>query len=131
MFPIRVLLVEDALPFLRILTTALKTHGFEVFFASSTAAGMLSLARMQPDVLVLHPQAGRGSVVEWRRAISRYREAHPLGLLLLARRIPAAEQDTLSDLADVGTLARPAAPARILTALLEWAGDEQTMSRAS
>jgi hypothetical protein len=132
MIPIRVLLVEDALPLLRHLKGDLEAEGgFEVFHATSQAAGMLSLARLQPDVLVLNPYAGRGSVEEWRRAIDRYRNGRCLGLLALAGKMPHHDLEVLSGLADLGLLKRPASTRRILSTLLDWMGQETILAKAS
>ena len=43
--------------------------GYEVISTSSPASGMLCLARYQPDVLLINPYAGRGTMEEWRRAV--------------------------------------------------------------
>ena len=87
MIPVRVLMVDEALPVLRELQRELgNSECFEVYTATSSGAGMFSLARLQPDVLVLNPCAGRGSPEEWRRALERYRMTRSLGVLLLQRR---------------------------------------------
>jgi hypothetical protein len=132
MIPIRVLLVEDALPVLRRLKGDLEAEGsFEVFHATSMAAGMLSLVRVQPDVLVLNPYAGRGSVEEWRRTVERYRNGRSVGLVALAGATPARDREVLAQLADLGILRRPTSTRRILSSILNWMGQETTLARAS
>lgn len=132
MIPIRVLLVDDALPLLRTLKQVLEASGsFEVFQATSQAAGMLGLARMQPDILVLNPTAGKGSVEEWRRAVERYRHGRSLGLIALADALAPRDAEILGALADLGILKRRSGPRRILSLLLEWSGQDTGLRRAS
>jgi DNA-binding NarL/FixJ family response regulator len=132
MIPIRILLVDDAQSDLRSLSEELEeAGGFEVITAASPVSGMLSLARHQPDVLLVNPVAGQGSVEEWRRAVEHYRSARPLGLLVLAGRISARDRETLEELADVGIMEYPLQPELIREVLAHWAGTEEFLSWAA
>lgn len=122
MIPVRVLLVEESWPLLQRLRTQLEgAEGFEVFSAVSPAAGMLGLARHQPDLLVLDPFTGGGTTEEWKRAILRYRASRPLSVLVLTDRLSPHDQTQLEALADLGVRER-AAGGRLLEAILmAWA----------
>ncbi len=133
MIPIRILLVEDALPVLRELRTELDEAGtFEVFTAASSAAGLLGLARTRPDVLIFHPYAGRGSVEDWRRAIARCRASRALGVLAMADKIPLREREILSGLADLGIVGRRPSARLVHKVVDVWAGEwEQALGKAA
>ncbi len=131
MIPIRVILVEDALPLQRRIRDEMEASGsFEVYAVSSSAAGMLNLARMQPDLAVIYPYAGRGAPEEWRRAVGRYRQGRALGLLVLLDLASAEETETLADMADLGMIERPPAPGEIRSLLMNWAGQEEILDQA-
>lgn len=131
MIPVRVLLVEESLPVLRGVTELLdECGGFEVYSAVSPAAGMLSLARMQPDLLILHPFAGRGTAEEWRRAVNRYRVGRALSTLVLADRISDHDRELLEEIADLGIRPRRPGPGLLEAILAGWAGEDVTCSRA-
>jgi len=132
MIPLRILLVEDALPALQDLRQVLEETGeFEISCATSSPAGMLGLARTRPDLLVLNPYAGRGSIEAWRRAVGRYRQHHPLGLLALAHRIPPRDQDSLQEMADLGIFSPGVEARRIQAILEEWADSERLLAGAA
>ncbi len=131
MIPIRILIVEDALPILHRLRDGLEATGdFEVFTASSAPAGLLGLARLQPDVLILQPQTGRGSLEEWRRAIERYRAGRSLAVLVMSARIPSRAREILDGMADLGVVDRFPHPRLIHRLVTTWAGHEPAASRA-
>jgi len=132
MIPIRVLLVDDPGSGLRLLREGLeRMGGFEVLTAASPPWGMLCLARHQPDVLIVHPHAGRGTIEEWRRAIRHFRASRPLSLLVLAGRLSQREREFLEEMADLGVIPHPADPAQIEEILADWAGTEENLSRAA
>jgi DNA-binding NarL/FixJ family response regulator len=131
MIPIRILCVDDGPQTLQELKGELeRSGGFEVIWATTCSAGMLSLARSRPDVLVLNPYSGRGSVEEWRRAVERYRAARPLGLVALAGRIPARDRAPLREMADLGIFASGASAERIRSLLIRWADPESLLAGA-
>ncbi len=131
MIPIRILLVDEGPESLEGLKDELESSGsFEVTWATTCGAGMLSLARSRPDVLVLNPYAGRGSVEEWRRAVERYRSARPLGLVAVAGRIPAPDRAPLRQMADLGILGPGVSAERIRSRLVRWADPESLLTRA-
>lgn len=129
MVPIRILLVEDPQPALPDLRSALERSGdFEVACSTSFGAGMLSLARRRPDLLVLDPYAGRGSVDGWRRAVRRYRSSHALGLLALSRRFAVRDRELLREMADLGVFSPPVTERDVRTLLEDWANSERLMA---
>jgi DNA-binding NarL/FixJ family response regulator len=129
MIPVRVLLVDESLPLLRGVKEELESSGgFEVFTAVSPAAGMLALARLQPDLLIANPYAGRGSAEEWRRAVERYRSGRALSVLVLADRLPEPDASVLRDIADLGVLPLRHGSRVIETILTGWACQEQEES---
>jgi DNA-binding NarL/FixJ family response regulator len=126
MIPVRVLLVDESLPLLREVKEELESSGgFEVFTAVSPAAGMLALARLQPDLLIANPYAGRGTAEEWRRAVDRFRSGRPLSVLVLADRLPEPDASVLRDIADLGVVAHRQGSQVIETVLTGWACQEQ------
>lgn len=129
MIPVRVLLVDESLPLLRGLKEELESSGgFEVFTAVSPAAGLLRLARLQPDLLIANPYAGRGTAEEWRRAVERYRSGRSLSVLMLADRVHEPDRSVLRDIADLGVVPHHH-PSRVLdTILTGWARQEQEES---
>jgi DNA-binding response OmpR family regulator len=105
MIPVRVLVVADSRSRLRGLMREIETsEGFEAVAAASPAAGMLALARTQPDLMIVDPFAGGGTAEEWRRAIAHYRAARPLGVAVLAARPSERDRVLLEPLADLGFL---------------------------
>lgn len=131
MIPIRVILVEDTLPLQRRMRAELEASGsFEVYAVSSSAAGMLCLARMQPDLAVVYPYAGRGAPEEWRRAIGRYRQGRALGLLVLLDHASPGETEIIGEMADLGMIGRPPAAGEIRSLLMNWIGQEEILDRA-
>jgi len=132
MVPVRVLLVQESIPVLRALQEELDgCGGFEVQTATSAAAGQLGLARLQPDILIANPWAGRGTPAEWKRAILRYRDSRPLGVLLLADRASEPDREILREIADLGVRPRTGGM-RLLPAILAgWAGQEESWSSAA
>jgi hypothetical protein len=92
---------------------------------------MLSLARHQPDVLMINPSAGRGTMEEWRRTIEHYRATRPLGLIVLAHRLSPRDLETAGDLADLGVITHPFEPELIREILARWSGAEEILSRAA
>lgn len=131
MVPVRVLLVEDVSESQTRLRNALEANGYEVSCASSAPAGLLSLARFAPDVLVLDPLAGRGRADEWIPALERFRARRPLAVVGLARTHTAIERRALRRLADLAVVTRPVDPCRVLQALRDWAlPDEGTRHAA-
>ncbi len=132
MIPIRVILVEEAPPLQRRIRDEMEASGsFEVYAVSSGAAGMLSLARMQPDLAVIYPYAGRSAPEEWRRAVNRYRQGRALSLLVLLDQASSRETEALGDVADLGIMGRPPAHGEIRSVLLNWAGQEEVLDRAA
>jgi DNA-binding response OmpR family regulator len=131
MIPIRILLVDEGAQILQGLKGELeRSESFEVTWATTCSAGMLSLARSRPDVLVLNPYAGRGSVEEWRRAVERYRGTRPLGIVALAGRIPARDRAPLRELADLGIFGSGVNAERIRSLLVRWADPESLLAGA-
>jgi DNA-binding response OmpR family regulator len=129
MIPVRVLLVDESLPLLRAVKEELESSGgFEVFTAVSTAAGLLGLARLQPDLLIANPYAGRGTAEDWRRSVERYRAGRSLSVLVLANRVHEPDATVLRDVADLGIVPdRPGV--RVIEAILAgWACQEQEES---
>lgn len=132
MIPVRVLLVEESLPVVRAVKELFEEcGGFEVHTVLSPAAGMLSLARMQPDLLILNPYAGRGTPEEWRRALDRYRLGRAISTLVLADRMSEHDREVLDEVADLGIRPRRPGPWMLETILSGWADEETSMSRAS
>jgi DNA-binding NarL/FixJ family response regulator len=132
MIPIRILLVDDAQPGLLSLKEELEdSGGFEVITSASPASGMLSLARHQPDVLLVNPLAGQGSVEEWRRAVDHYRCARSLGVIVLAHRMTSHDREVIEELADLGIVDYPLHPELIQEILAHWAGAEEPLSQAA
>jgi DNA-binding NarL/FixJ family response regulator len=126
MIPVRVLLVDESLPRLRELTEALEySGGFEVFTAVSPAGGQLRLARLQPDLLIANPYAGRGTAQEWRRAVERYRSSRSLSVLMLADRVHEPDRSVLREMADLGVVPHHQASRVLDTILTGWARQEQ------
>jgi DNA-binding NarL/FixJ family response regulator len=126
MIPVRVLLVDESLPRLRELTEELEASGgFEVFTAVSPAGGQLRLARLQPDLLIANPYAGRGTAEEWRRAVERYRSGRPLSVLILADRVHEPDKSVLRSVADLGVVPHQQAGRVLETILSGWARREQ------
>jgi DNA-binding response OmpR family regulator len=125
MIPVRVLLVDESLPLLRVMKEELESSGgFEVFTAASPAAGLLGLARLQPDLLVANPYAGRGTAAEWHRAVERYRSGRSLSVLVIAERISQPDAGLLQEIADLGVVS-PRKGRRLLeTILTGWANQE-------
>ena len=122
MIPVRVLLVEESWPLLQELRRALEaSDGFEIFTAVSPAAGMLGLARYQPDLLVLDPFSGGGTAEEWKRAIQRYRTARSLSVLILADSLSPHDHAQLDALADLGVRERAVGGHLLETILTAWA----------
>ena len=129
MIPLRVLLVEDALPVLKDLRAALEESGeFEISCATSFPAGMLVLARSRPDLLLVNPYACRSSIEEWRRGVALYRNHHSLGVLALARRVPTQDRIPLQEMADLGILPSGIEARRIQAILEEWANSERLLA---
>jgi DNA-binding NarL/FixJ family response regulator len=126
MIPVRVLLVDESLPLLRGIKEELESSGgFEVFTAVSSAAGLLGLARLQPDLLIVNPYTGRGSAEDWRRAAERYRAGRPLSVLVLANRVGARDALVLRELADLGIVPHRPGTRVVETILTGWACQEQ------
>ena len=129
MIPVRVLLVDESLPLLREVKEELESSGgFEVFTAVSPVAGLLGLARLQPDLLIANPYAGRGTAEDWRRAVERYRAGRSLSVLVLANRVREPDASVLREVADLGIVPhRPGS--RVVEAILTgWACQEQEES---
>jgi hypothetical protein len=121
MVPIRILLVEDMLRLARDLARDLEEVGsFEVHTASSMAAGLLTLARLRPDILIVYPYAGRGTPEEWSCTVERFRANRPLSLLVLSGAHPERETEVLGGLADLGMVPRHAGSEQILALLERW-----------
>jgi len=132
MIPIRVLVVDDDLQVARRIREALDLTGsFEVATALSSQAGMLVLGRFQPDVMIVHPHQGRGTVTEWARAISRYRCARSLAVIALTHHRMPAEATSIGEWADLGVLEHPPSPAAVCDLLLQWAEPEELANRAA
>ena len=132
MLPLRILLVEDAPPVLQDLRAALdNSSGFEVCCATSCPAGMLTLARRQPDLLVLNPYAGRGTVEAWRRAVRRFRASRQLSVIALARRVSSRDRAGLRELADLGIYSPRTEAWRIQAVLEGWANSEKLLAGAA
>jgi CheY-like chemotaxis protein len=132
MIPIRVLVVDDDQVTTRRIRDALETTGsFEVATAMSPQAGMLVLGRLQPDIMIVHPHTGRGTVAEWARAIARYRCTRSLGVIALTRNPTAAESAALADWADLGVIEHPPRAAAIGDILASWAEPEELLDRAA
>jgi hypothetical protein len=132
MIPIRILLVEDAHPVGKDLERDLASYGnFDLQIAFSAAAGMLLLARLQPDVLVLNPHAGRGSPEEWRRTIECFRHNRPLAVLVLTGTMSRREGEGLSSVADIGLIPRRCGSAGIRSALERWLGTDEILLQAA
>jgi DNA-binding NarL/FixJ family response regulator len=129
MIPIRVLLVDESLPLLREVKEELESSGgFEVFTAVSPAAGLLGLARLQPDLLIANPYAGRGTAEDWRRAVERYRAGRSLSVLVLANRVREPDTSVLREVADLGIVPRRPGSRVVETILTGWACREQEES---
>lgn len=125
MIPVRVLLVDESLPLLREVKEELESSGgFEVFTAVSPAAGLLGLARLQPDLLIANPYAGRGTVEEWRRAVERYRAGRSLSVLVLADRMCERDASILREIADLGVIPDRRGRRVVETILHGWAEQE-------
>jgi DNA-binding response OmpR family regulator len=132
MIPVRVLVVEDSRPLLRSICEELEAaDGFEVITAGSPAAGMLTLARLQPDLLILDPFAGGGTPEEWNRTVARYRNARPLSVLVLADRLSDRDRGILETLADLGIQARYAISRITEAVLTAWAESAEPLSEAA
>jgi hypothetical protein len=132
MIPIRVLFVGDQLPRSRDLLGDLEASGgYEVHVALPPGAGLLALARLQPDILILNPSAGRGTPEEWRRTIERFRSRHPLGLLVLPGRSHERARQVLGDLADLGVHSSRTSPEKIRSLLDSWSGTDDRIPQAA
>ena len=131
MRPIRVLLVDEPHPASLTVQRELETVGFDVHVASTPVAGMLSLARVKPDLLMVNPHAGHGTSAEWQRAIQRYRVSHSLAVLVIAVQLPPKERKTLAEVADLGVVDRPSCPGCVLQILAAWRGQEHRTGHVS
>jgi len=80
MISARILVVLDDGPKRSALARQLECLGAEVFMSGTGSGGLLLLGRLQPDVLVLDPTAGRGRSEDWRRGVERYRSNRSLSL---------------------------------------------------
>ena len=118
--PTRILLVDEEHPLSRTVQRELVTVGYQVHVACTPVGGMLSLARLRPDVLIVNPQAGHGTSAEWERAIEHYRVSRSLSVLVIAVRLPPKERKALSSVADLGVMDRPSCPGGILRILTLW-----------
>jgi DNA-binding NarL/FixJ family response regulator len=107
------------------------SEGFEVLTAGSPAAGMLTLARMRPDLLILDPFSGGGTPEEWNRTVARYRSARPLSVLVLADRLSDRDRGILETLADLGIQARHAVDRIVSTVLTGWAESIDSLGEAA
>jgi DNA-binding response OmpR family regulator len=126
MIPVRVLLVDESLPLLRAVKEELESSGgFEVHTAVSPAAGLLGLARLRPDLLIVNPYAGRGTAEDWRRAVERYRAGRALSVLLLADGVREPDASVLRGIADLGIVAHHRGTGVVETVLTGWACQEQ------
>lgn len=104
MFSTRILIIAHEGPELRRARERLRAEGYETHVASTAAAGLLFLGRLQPDIVVLDPLVGRGRPEDWRRGLERYREGRPLAVALTTDD-PSARR-SLADVADLGVLPR-------------------------
>lgn len=110
------------------LILALEDAGCEVITTSSAGAWML-LNRIQPDLLILDPACGGGSMENWRRSVGRYRRSHALGLLVVS---PSASIRALfSSAADLGTHEGLPSPTRLQEILAGWEEETEPMREAS
>ncbi len=109
----RILVVDDALPFLRIIQDLLSKAGFEVVIAQDGAEGLKKIAEEHPDAIVLDLLMPKMSGFEVLRALKtshHYKNYKHIPVLVTSAAYNQAESQILHDLGANGFISKDAIP---------------------